>query len=925
MTLTRFTGCARRSVAFVCSLLLVAVSLPHSPASEVRAFNVYNSLLKLADPESWTHEMITNAAFHQLARELDTRPIPGLFDTASMRRALAEITTANVNVDEDQSRAELHFDGESFPEGQQRLRVLRTSAVAALRRNDYRAARRALGAALHSIQDFYSHSNYIELNVWRCGLTLICNIPPHPALGRDLPLDRLPAETPTCEGCQEGCGLFCFPVFQLNALTSGYYSGENRVSSPGKCSHGGPSDKTGLPGINKDSIKCEVSEHSRFHFLAAEVAVKASAQFMHDILAAAGPEKFKVVLGISEAPAIGFVVEVSDWMLPYIEGVKLTIRDNFQLIGERLLVVAAARDDANLPALALRGPVDLFTLPIYLSLLSGGSNDFLHPLYTAMKKALNSMQGGQLTVFVASGPNDSALAPEVEALARGKNVSLNFIFFETPALTVIHRGTFYSLASHTGGQVYSVSSSELNVLPHLVDSITRPEQVDLLRASGSAGGGQRVYTVSIDSSITSVTFSSVGANFLHVRRPDGLPLPPFFPGVSYTRLHSGGDVYTVSNPPPGEWTLTLLEASDFSLKVTADSPVDLSSGFLRPGGQGPHEALFPATGLPVVGKESAVSVSVSGDLHSPQFALRDENGALLQTLDLSASTETASDFTGRFVTPATPFRIYVTGQDANEYNVQRSLSAPIQPQTVKIEAPVAQDLQRGRVSNYTFKVTNSGPAGDFNVSAADDMGYVTNTSPTSFSLGTNQSRDVTVRLQPPADTEVGTANSLTVSVAGTSDTANNFTTVDSLVVLPNDPPDLTRARPSLARLWPPNHMMTDVSILGVTDPDGDAITIQIDGITSDETTNGQGDGDTCPDASGIGMSTARLRAERDGNDNGRVYTVAFIASDARGASSRGSVKICVPQNNRAGCQDKERAYNATSCDSAPFLRKPKLN
>lgn len=120
----------------------------------------------------------------------------------------------------------------------------------------------------------------------------------------------------------------------------------------------------------------------------------------------------------------------------------------------------------------------------------------------------------------------------------------------------------------------------------------------------------------------------------------------------------------------------------------------------------------------------------------------------------------------------------------------------------------------------------------------------------------------------------------------------------------NIPPDVTNARPSEATLWPPNHRMVPITILGVADPDGDPFTITINKIRQDEPTNGLGDGDTCPDAQGIGTSTALLRAERSGTGNGRVYTILFTAQDSRGGKSRRTtVQVCVPHDQGGrGCE-----------------------
>ena len=88
---------------------------------------------------------------------------------------------------------------------------------------------------------------------------------------------------------------------------------------------------------------------------------------------------------------------------------------------------------------------------------------------------------------------------------------------------------------------------------------------------------------------------------------------------------------------------------------------------------------------------------------------------------------------------------------------------------------------------------------------------------------------------------------------------------------------------SVATFWPPNHNLIEASILGVTDPDGDPVSIQIEGIMSDEATRGLGDGDTSLDVSfgGAGLM-ASLRAERSGNGPGRTYTINVRCTDTFG-------------------------------------------
>ncbi|MCB0014099.1 MAG: ExeM/NucH family extracellular endonuclease, partial [Anaerolineales bacterium] len=112
----------------------------------------------------------------------------------------------------------------------------------------------------------------------------------------------------------------------------------------------------------------------------------------------------------------------------------------------------------------------------------------------------------------------------------------------------------------------------------------------------------------------------------------------------------------------------------------------------------------------------------------------------------------------------------------------------------------------------------------------------------------------------------------------------------------NSAPVCESALPSRANLWVPNHSYRLIRILGVTDPDGDSISIRIDGIWQDEAVDAHGSGHTAPDGRGVGTQTAKIRAERVGNGNGRVYTIYFTATDSQGNACQGEVKVGVPRN-----------------------------
>jgi hypothetical protein len=133
---------------------------------------------------------------------------------------------------------------------------------------------------------------------------------------------------------------------------------------------------------------------------------------------------------------------------------------------------------------------------------------------------------------------------------------------------------------------------------------------------------------------------------------------------------------------------------------------------------------------------------------------------------------------------------------------------------------------------------------------------------------------------------------LTVS-DGFGGTSSAFVTVTVLNV--NDPPTLVNPRADVPVLWPPDHRMVAVHILGIVDPqNNDAVTIT--GVTQDERTNGLGDGDTPIDAV-ISSNSVLLRSERSGKGDGRVYHVCFTAADPEG-SATGCVNVVVPKSKK---------------------------
>ena len=108
----------------------------------------------------------------------------------------------------------------------------------------------------------------------------------------------------------------------------------------------------------------------------------------------------------------------------------------------------------------------------------------------------------------------------------------------------------------------------------------------------------------------------------------------------------------------------------------------------------------------------------------------------------------------------------------------------------------------------------------------------------------------------------------------------------------------------------PFHQTAGVLISGLTDPDGDELTLNIDSITQDEPTK-TNPSDKSPDGFGVGTEKATIRYERLGTGDGRVYEISFTADDGNGGMCSDSVFVGVPHDQNKDPVDSGQIYDST--------------
>ena len=185
--------------------------------------------------DSATHRHITEVALTDMG-----------FDSDS----IVLVNQGNIAVDvfDEAIIPEAHFDSETFSKGSQRLRDKLTEVTDALDENDREFALNTFGRGLHTAQDFFSHSNFIENN----------------SVGT--PIDLLNLKDPSAD-------LVCDRETFKGGLTSGYYPDDKRPSEI-KCIHA---------ELNKD-----IANVGQRYTLAVEKAIIESRHYVQSLLEAVG-------------------------------------------------------------------------------------------------------------------------------------------------------------------------------------------------------------------------------------------------------------------------------------------------------------------------------------------------------------------------------------------------------------------------------------------------------------------------------------------------------------------------------------------------------------------------------------------------------------------------------------------------------------
>ncbi|XP_020778579.2 von Willebrand factor A domain-containing protein 7-like [Boleophthalmus pectinirostris] len=475
---------------------------------------------------------------------------------------------ALVNVDYALS-ASHHFDDESFDKGKELITDGLYTVKANIKRGNYAAARSKLGEILHTLQDFYSHSNWIEMGN---------DLPNKNLIKKDATLETAAAKNrPTCRNCTENCtNNILEDILKENLLTSAYFSPFPLNNKPtGKCSHGDSKDNTrhsdATGGINKDSVK---SSHGHLHIKAAQVATAATSELLDDVLAAVGHKDFlRMMMGVSPGKALSFVIDTTGSMGFVIEAVKFSMSAIINnLVGtanEPSVYVLVTFNDPEFGPVIKTPNLSIFKNAIDKLSASGGGDEPELSL-SGLQLALNAVPfGSEIYVFTDATAKDKTLKNSIITLIERKQCVVNFLISKTD----LQEPIYTDVAKASGGQLVKVSKYSSYPVIQVFLNAHSSNLVTLLQATRNQSEN---FTFSVGKNDTNLRVTITGTNTFTLISPSGTLNEP----LATTQV--GNLLELKLSTEEGQWEIRITSSDPYTLKITAQSSNDFFFSFMKP-------------------------------------------------------------------------------------------------------------------------------------------------------------------------------------------------------------------------------------------------------------------------------------------------------------------------------------------------------
>lgn len=355
---------------------------------------------------------------------------------------------------------------------------------------------------------------------------------------------------------------------------------------------------------------------------------------------------------------------------------------------------------------------------------------------------------------------------------------------------------YQAIADQTGGVSFNVARSEVeDVVPILLELGAPETEMFFSQRISLLPSEPITIEVPIDNTLSdSVTFMVTGATpgsipLVNIKRPDGTEVKASESGISLMQLTSVIS-YGVENPQTGNWMIELVGEGNFLVRAFGKTNLRLNSlRLLRKTHQPPRPEIefVPIEGDIVSGTEIVAEMRFTTNPGNVSMTLQRPDGSIILTPEIS-SIDGVRRFRAIFNAPSESFIIALTGKTIEGSLFRREFPAIVTPQTVGISAtPISTTATTNSSALFEITVNNASenPA-TYTVTGYSSLDWTIKSPPDNIVIQPGESKTVTIEVEVPADAEVGITTEITVFVQDVNvATVRNSTSV-SLTVLEND-------------------------------------------------------------------------------------------------------------------------------------------
>ncbi|XP_030053294.1 von Willebrand factor A domain-containing protein 7 isoform X2 [Microcaecilia unicolor] len=735
------------------------------------------------------------------------------------RAALMEVVNANAAMDflsSTRNNAALHFDSENIRTANQWLLLTRKEILQAARAENYEVARERLGCLLHSLQDFYSHSNWIEMGYRKAHPDLV-------TVGKDIS-SIADAQEHTCSDCSEWtCRDNILPSLnKRRRLTTGYY-GSHPKKPLGKCSHGGYFDDSvkdsATGGINKDSKSEIFSPHHYLHAEAARIAKEASVKFLRELRIHLGDKHFLRLLGLGSGSGLSFVIDTTGSMGEEITAARLQTRS---IIDQRrntpeepdFYILVPFHDPDFGPVYKTRNPDVFWDMLSNLTALGGGDEPEMS-LSAIQLALLNTPPHSEIFVFTDASSKDAELANSVESLIQERKSKVSFLITEDPSrapgrgrreVLSPHRFDLYaSLAQKSGGEIIFTNNHDIREVSSIIQDSTNSGMITLFHVQKKEPGPRdwKTYNFHLDSLLERVKIHIHGdIDDFQIIGPTGKRQGRSMTTGPLGVIQNVGRFSKMSLKSPvhvGHWKVEILTQGIHTVHVQGESTLDFLHYFAV-SVNGSHPGLFQLSSQPVTGTGldtmlvvMATGLAPASPARLDLVTLAGPDGEVLDRLALQDTNQTGLYVAELGKVPSGAFSILVSGRDGENRPLLRSSPQVNTVVESTLEIISSTSLIPGSQHSALLRLTNYGTPADFTLKLNCEQACTVNSSHSRAHVGRNETVTGEISVLVSQDTEPGSTVLLTVQ-ADSADAAQ--TTFAFLQLMVTESPKHIRTSPT---------------------------------------------------------------------------------------------------------------------------------